>query len=251
MMRTLGASFLGVVIAAAGLLSAGADKPEIKGGIEGKVKKVDVDKETLTVTVDGKQRTFTVTEDTTIVGPRGGLVRRRLKDPRFHEGLEITVVATGNTAKELHLGVDRRSNQEPKATGKGATKSGEGKGTAVPPEKPKKAEDKTSSKTAAKGGAPKEEEANEEDDEEFPGKVKSVDPAKRLLVITLLNGKNRSFLLAKDVKILVKGRPTKQGLEDPMLKAGIPITVVTDPGGRKVTEVRVAPAPAAKGKKAG
>jgi hypothetical protein len=35
-----------------------------------------------------------------------------------------------------------------------------------------------------------------------------------------------------------------------MLKPGIPITVVTDEGGRKVKEVKVAPTPA-KGKKAG
>jgi hypothetical protein len=43
------------------------------------------------------------------------------------------------------------------------------------------------------------------DGEEFPGKVKSADPGRRLLVITLLNGKDRSFLLSKDVKISVSG----------------------------------------------
>ena len=251
MMRVLGSLILGVLIVSAGLQSTKAeDKPEIKGGIEGKVKKVDVDKETLTIVVDGKERTFTITDDTTIVGPRGGLVRRRLKDPRFHEGLEITVVASGKTATELHLGVDRRKEQERKTTAKGTTKRGEDRGTAVPPEKPKKADDKTSSK-AAKGATTKPEEADDEEDEEFPGKVKSMEPAKHMLIITLLNGKSRSFLLAKDVKIMVKGRASKQGLEDPMLKPGIPITVVTEPGGRKVIEVRVAPVPAAKGKKAG
>src|SRR5215471_16123464 len=118
MARALGILVLGAAIGAAGLLPAGAqetkkaDKPAIKGAIEGKVKKVDVDKETLTITVDGRERTFTITDETTIVGPRGGLVHRRLKDPRFHEGLEITVVAEGKTAKELHLGYDRKDSEE-------------------------------------------------------------------------------------------------------------------------------------------
>ena len=83
MMRHVSALFLAALIGTAGLFSAGAqetkksDKPEIKGGIEGTVKKVDGDKKTLTIIVNGKERTFTVTDDTTIVGPRGGLVRRR------------------------------------------------------------------------------------------------------------------------------------------------------------------------------
>jgi hypothetical protein len=255
-MRALGALLLGAAIGAGGLLSAEpqqskkSDKPEIKGGIEGKVKKVDVDKETLTIIADGRERTFTVTDDTTIVGPRGGLVHRRLKDPRFHEGLEITVVAEGKTAKELHLGYDRKDSDEkgsaPKSSTKGATKGSEERGNVTPAEKAKKTEAKTPAKT--KGETVKKDE--EDEDEEFPGKVKSVDPGKRLLVITLLNGKDRSFLLSKDVKILVKGTASKQGLQDPALKAGIPVTVITEEGGRKVKEVKVAPSPA-KGKKAG
>jgi hypothetical protein len=77
-----------------------------------------------------------------------------------------------------------------------------------------------------------------------------VDPAKHLLVITLLNGKDRSFMVASDVKTTVKGSASKQGLQDPALKAGVPITVVTEPGGRKVKEVNVAPPPP-KGRKGG
>ena len=70
-------------------------------------------------------------------------------------------------------------------------------------------------------------------------------------MITLLNGKDRSYLLSKDVKILVKGTASKQGLQNPMLKPGIPVAIITEAGGRKVKEVKVAPTPAAKGKKAG
>jgi hypothetical protein len=256
MMRALGALMLSAAIGAAGLLSAEAqetkkaDKSEIKGGIEGKVKKVDAEKETLIITVDGRDRTFTVTDDTTIVGPRGGLVRRRLKDPRFHPGLEITVVPDGKTAKELHLGYDRKDSEEtanePKSPSKSPSKRPEERSNATPAETPKKTEAKTPNKTATKGAAAKKDE--DEEDEEFPGKIKSVDPTKRLLVVTLLNGKDRSFLLSKEVKIMVRGAASKQGLQDPMLKAGIPVTVITDERGRKVKEVKVAPAPA-RGKK--
>ena len=242
MMRTVGALFLASLIG--GVFFADAqektDKPEIKGGIEGKVKKVDLDKGTLTITVSGKERTFTITEDTTMVGPRGGLVRKRLKDPRFHEGLDITVVATGNTAKELHLGYDRKAandkDEGPKSSSKASSAT-------------TKKDTKTAAKTTTKSATAKNDD-EADDEEEFPGKVKSVDATKRLLVITLLNGKDRSFLLSKDVKILVKGTASKKGLLDPTLKAGIPVSVVTEAGGRKVKEVKVAPAPAAKGKKA-
>ena len=133
MMRALGALMLGAAIGAAGLFPAEAqetkkaDKAEIKGGIEGKVKKVDVDKDILTITVDGRDRTFTITDDTTIVGPRGGLVRRRLKDPRFHPGLEIIVVPEGKAAKEIHLGYDRKDSEETASESKSSTKGGASK----------------------------------------------------------------------------------------------------------------------------
>src|SRR5262245_31104042 len=209
MMRALGILMLSAAIGAAGLLPADAqetkkfDKPDIKGGIEGKVKRVDVDKETLTITVHGKERTFTITDATTIVRRRGGVVRRRLKDPRFHAGLEIIVVAEGKTAKELHLGYDRKDADEAAGEPKSPTKAApkQERGNVAPAETAKKTEAKTPAKTATKGEAAKKDDV--EEDEEFPGKVKSVDPAKRMLVITLLNGKDRSFLLSKEVKILV------------------------------------------------
>jgi hypothetical protein len=267
MVRTFKCLFLGAALCAVGLPSASgqqakpADKPEVKGGIEGKVKAVDADKETLTiVTSDGRSRSFQITDDTTILGPRGGVVRRRLKDPRFHEGLAITVVAKGTTATELHLGYDRddaEPDAKPAAPAKDAkaganepkpapaakdAKAADAKAKDAPKAKPDdKAKDAAKAKPAAKD--------DEEDDEEFPGKVKSVDPARRLLVVSMLNGKDRSFLLSRDVKVTVKGTASKQGLEDPAIKAGTPVTVVTEPGGRKVVEVKVAPPPAAKPKK--
>jgi hypothetical protein len=102
-----------------------------------------------------------------------------------------------------------------------------------------------------KTAAPKvEKEEAEDDDNEFPGKVKSVDPAKRMLVITLLNGKDRSFLLPSDVKVTVNGRSSRRGLSDASLKTGNSLTVVTETGGRKVKEVKVSLATRSRLKKA-
>jgi len=206
--------------------------PAIKGGIEGKVKKVDHEKSTLTITTDaGKERTFEITDDTTMVGPRGGLVRRGLKDPRFHEGMELTIVAKGATATEVHLGFSRHSE------GTAATKTAKEKATTTT--------DKSSAKTTeAKSAAKDKVKAaahEEEEDMEMPGKVKSVDPAKHMLVITLLNGKDHSFMIAKDTPVLVKGTASKRGLEDPALKVGAKVHVVTDAEGHKVKEVKVDP----------
>jgi len=113
--RTMRAMLLGVFVCWAAILSASADdkKTEIKGGIEGKVKKVDADAQKLTVTTEqGRERTFTVNDDTTMVGPRGGKVRKRLKDPRFHEGMSLTIVAEGNTATEVHLGFQHKDERK-------------------------------------------------------------------------------------------------------------------------------------------
>jgi hypothetical protein len=247
MRRTLGAIVFGVVVCSAAILSASADdkKTEIKGGIEGKVKKVDVDAKTLTITTEqGRDRTFTVNDETTMVGPRGGKVRRRLKDPRFEEGITVTIVAEGATATEIHLGFLHKDAEE-KSTARDTEKTKVG--TREPAEKvirkvqPAQDTDTqpaTKSATRTKSGSTP---ADEDDDQEIPGKIKSYDASRHHLVITLLNGKERSFLLAKDVKVMVKDTASKHGLEDPALKVGASVEVVTDEGGHKVKEVKVLP----------
>jgi hypothetical protein len=247
----------GVTVCVIGLLNANAqeakksERPQIPGGIEGHVKKVDVEKETLTiVTTAGSERTFNVTEDTTMLGPRGGKVRRRLHDPRFHEGMELTVVASGTTAKEVHLGYSPRRTDAAKEDGQAAAKPKApraGTVTSAPPSKAKalsKQEDAAAAKTAA---------ADEEDDEddELPGTVKTYNAERRVLVVTLLNGTNRTFFLAKDLKVQVGRAVSKQGIEDPALKEGAHVTVFLAEGGRRVRELHVAPPQAArKAKKA-
>jgi hypothetical protein len=93
-------------------------------------------------------------------------------------------------------------------------------------------------------------EEEDDEDDEIPGRVKSYDATRRLLVVSLLNGKSRSFFLSHDVKVLVRGTPSTQGLSDPALKADVPVTVLVEAGGRRVRELHVGPAPAARSKKA-
>jgi len=265
--RTVGIVVCSVAIGALGLLSASAaeKKSDIKDGIEGKIVKVDVDKGSVTIADEnGKERSFSITDETVIVGPRGGIVHKRLKDPRFHKGLSITVVAMGSTAAQLHLGYDRKSKagsgaSTSSSSGSSSTSSSSGSTTSststsgTSSSKPTPRTSGFRGVLGAKPAAGKEEaktDEAEDEDSEFPGKVKSVDPAKRILVITLVTGKDHSFLLPGDVKVTVNGRVSRRGLNDAALKVGTSLTVVTEAGGRKVKEVKVASPTARRMKKA-
>jgi hypothetical protein len=248
MWRKFGVIIVGTLCLAVALASAGPrdDKGEntgIKGGIDGKIKTVDVANKTLTIiTAAGKQSTFEITEDTTLLGPRGGKVRRHLKDPRFHEGFPVTIVAKGNAATEVHLGYARdegASGEHVKTAKKVAQNTSK-----FDDQSANKSTDVSSSKTRISKAAPDDDEGNE-----FPGKVKSFDSNRRILVVELLNGSSRSFLLANDVKVVVKGAASQKGLHDSALKTGAHITVITDEGGHKVKELEIGSG--AKLKKAG
>jgi hypothetical protein len=255
MLRTLSLLLTGTTLCAIGMLSANAqeakkdERPKIPGGIEAHVKSVDTEKETVTVVTDsGAVRTYNVTEDTTMLGPRGGKVRRRLHDRRFHEGMPLTVVVRGSTLEELHFGFTPRQPEHEKGSGKtakstasSAGKSGE-KAAIAPPEKKGEAK-----KTARESEHAAYEE--DEEDNEIPGTVKSYDEAHRLLVVSLINGSSRSFFLARDLKVLVRGAASKQGIADPALKEGAHVTVLVEEGGRRVKELHVNPAPPARGTK--
>jgi hypothetical protein len=248
--RRWGISASCVAIIAFGWLAARAadSKSEIKGGIQGKIVKVDAEQGTVTIAPEGgRERTFSVNNETTIVGPRGGIVHHRLKDPRFHPGLSITVVASGEAATELHLGFDRKARKGASSTSTSSSSNGStsesssSDSTPEPVRRTSRFRGLLGSKPATETPPAKSDEAESEDND-FPGKIKSVDPTRRMLVITLLNGKDRSFLLARDVKITVNGHASRLGLADTLVKPGIPLVVVTDEGGRKVKEVRITPA---------
>jgi len=245
----------GTLICALGPLTAEAqevekksDLPRIPGGIEGHVKSVDVEKETLTITTtSGTERTFSVSEDTTMLGPRGGKVRGRLHDRRFREGIGLTVVASGSTAKEVHLGFRHRSSsgggESKKTTANASTAKDRTTGTATTaPAGRANASTNKSPKAASKPAASEE----DDEDDEFPGTVKSYNADRRLLVVSLLNGTSRSFFLSRDLKVLVRGVASKQGVADPSLKEGAHVTVLVEEGGRRVKELHVDPAPPAR-----
>jgi hypothetical protein len=244
MWRRLTALILGAVVGSAAILLAADDqKPQIKGGIEGQVKKVNVDAKTLTIVTQGRERTFSITDETTMVGPRGGKVRRGLKDPRFHPGMALTVVAQGNTATEVHLGFQHSEEGEKTTadkTNKVGDKDAPAKTVKKPTVPPSDTEPKPDLKTAVRGKTNRQP-VDEDEDLEVPGKVKKFDATRHILVVTLLNGKDRAFLLSKDVKVLVKDKASKQGLADPALKAGASIEVITDEAGHKVKEVKIVP----------
>ena len=252
----------GSALCAIGLLSAAAQEPkktekaEIPGGIEGHLKSVNVNKQTLSIkTSTGSERTFTITDDTTMIGPRGGIVRNRLKDRRFHEGLEVTIVAHGTAAKEVHLGYDRRNpaGSASKSSVRVPAEKGQTTSDAPVATKARKPAPTPAAKSvvvkAAKAKAAMPDEPDDEDDE-FPGKVKSYDAERRHLVLTLLNGKSRSWFLANDLKVVVRGTTSKLGLKDPALKAGAPVTVLVEAGGRRVKELHVDRTTAAEAKPA-
>jgi hypothetical protein len=254
---------LGVLVSALGLLTVGADdkSTEIKGGIEGKVVRVDVEGKKLTIaTGRGQQRTFAITDETQMFGPRGGKVKKHLHDRRFHEGFPVTIVADGNTAEEVHLGFAKDA---------AGFKGDDAKSTATParPERPSAPLDRskvektptnpppvvaqTSKETARHKEATKLE--DEDDETEIPGQIKSFDASTRHLVLTLANGKHRSFILAHDVPVRIKGAAaaSAKGLNDPDLKVGVTINVFTDEAGHKVKELEIVPASQIKRKKAG
>jgi hypothetical protein len=248
---------IGAIICAVGIQPTAADDKgaEIKGGIEGKIVKVDVEGKKLTIaTARGPQRTFTVTEDTSMFGPRGGKVKKHLHDPRFREGFPVTIVADGSNAAEIHFGFakDAVGYQTTKSTARTETPN-------EPPARPKvdKNAPAPATPTASTPRDDKHKEAvkleEEDDEEEIPGHVKSFDATRRLLVLTLFNGKERSFLLAHDVPVHIKGATaaSARGLGDPQLKVGAFVTVVTDEGGHKVKELKITPASQIKQKKAG
>jgi hypothetical protein len=167
----------------------------------------------------------------------------------------ITVVADGSTARELHLGYSRReradSANRPKSSAKPGTPPTEERREGATVDAVKRRGSRDTGKLAPNVGtkaAVHEDEADE--DNEIPGRVKSYDATRRLLVVSLLNGQSRSFLLSHDVKVLVRGTPSKQGLSDPALRANVPVTVLVEAGGRRVRELHVGPAPAARSKKA-
>jgi hypothetical protein len=100
------------------LLAAQAAQQKDKDTTEltAKVVKTDVEKGILTVADMGKNREFTVTEQTKIVGPKGFDSKERLKDERFAAGweLKLTIAADGKKLVQIQLPLrkEKKSDKE-------------------------------------------------------------------------------------------------------------------------------------------
>ena len=88
--------FRSSVCAALGLLLACGLAPAQEGIQRGKIKSVDADKGTVTITADGKDRDFAVTDDTRIMDEDNKPVQDRLKDKRLKEGALVLFKPEGS-----------------------------------------------------------------------------------------------------------------------------------------------------------
>jgi hypothetical protein len=80
-------------------------KPAATTEFTAKLVKVDVARSILTVDDASKNRDFSVTEQTKILGPRGAPNKARLKDERFAPGgeLKLTTAADGKKLVQIQL----------------------------------------------------------------------------------------------------------------------------------------------------
>jgi hypothetical protein len=86
------------------------DRPAADHLVVGKVHRVNPAKGTLTITTrTGKRRTYTVDRRTRVLGPRGGVSDRGLRDGRLRVGARVAVVpGRNNRAREVRLDFRRR-----------------------------------------------------------------------------------------------------------------------------------------------
>jgi hypothetical protein len=73
--------------------------------VKGTVVKVDAKKMALTVTTEEGRKTYTISQDTKFIGPKGGVSDEGIRDDRLAPGAEITIVIAGNnrTVREIRL----------------------------------------------------------------------------------------------------------------------------------------------------
>ena len=70
-------------------------------------------------------------------------------------------------------------------------------------------------------------------------------------MVSLLNGKDRSFILSREVKVMVKGAASKRGIQEPALRSGAKVSVMMNEDGRRVKEIEIVPAAPTRLRKAG
>jgi Cu/Ag efflux protein CusF len=94
MLRKFVGALFALVVLAGGLLLAAE--------ITGKVKKVDLDKNTITVTVNDKDQEFSLTDDSKVLNAKGKAVKDREKSLKgLKEGAEVTVTSEKKSGKDV------------------------------------------------------------------------------------------------------------------------------------------------------
>jgi hypothetical protein len=98
MLRHSLAVVVALLVLAGSLLAA--DK-EVKG----KIVKVDVKKNVITVMTEDGKKEYDVNKDTKFIGPKGGVSEKGIEDDRLKPGAEVTLKVAGNnkTLHEVHL----------------------------------------------------------------------------------------------------------------------------------------------------
>jgi Cu/Ag efflux protein CusF len=85
MLRTFALALASVLVLSVGLVMA-AEKSE-----KGKIKKVDADKNTITVTIGDKDKTFEIGKDVKFVDAKGESLKDGIKNTALKEGTEVEV----------------------------------------------------------------------------------------------------------------------------------------------------------------
>jgi hypothetical protein len=73
--------------------------------IKGKIVKVDVKKNVITVMTEDGKKDYEVNKDTKFIGPKGGVSEKGIEDDRLQPGVEVTLKIAGNnrTLHEVHI----------------------------------------------------------------------------------------------------------------------------------------------------
>lgn len=73
--------------------------------VKGKIVKVDVKNNVITVMTDDGKKDFDVNKDTKFIGPKGGVSDKGIEDDRLEKGAEVKLIVAGNnrTLREVHL----------------------------------------------------------------------------------------------------------------------------------------------------
>lgn len=95
MLRTFACAMAGLVIAAGILL---ADE------VKGKVKKVDTEKNTISIMVDGQEKTLKIGEGAKVLNAKGVALKEGIKDKALKAGAEVMVTTDKDEVKEIKLG---------------------------------------------------------------------------------------------------------------------------------------------------